>query len=129
MWMTFAILGASLSLSNASLDINGNLTVRGAALELQLFNASVTVSGDLRIEAGMTPPQRIHHIAIAKREFCIQGVLNVSLSPSWPISSSPIVVTGAYLLDPTSLMAITLPSNPYTGVAVIAVGRTMSVEG
>ena len=48
-----AISGASVVLTNASLNINGNLTVSGAALEFQLVNASVAFAGDLRIKEGM----------------------------------------------------------------------------
>jgi len=43
----------SASLFDATLDINGSLTISGAALELRLQNASAGVSGDLRIENGM----------------------------------------------------------------------------
>ena len=45
--------GTATSLNGTSMNINGNLTVNGTALQLHLDNASVTVSGDLRIEAGV----------------------------------------------------------------------------
>jgi len=45
--------GTSVSLSNTSLTIIGNLTVSGAPLELHLDNATVAVSGDLRLDAGL----------------------------------------------------------------------------
>jgi len=54
----------SASLSNASLIINGSLTISGAALQLQLHNASVAVSGDLRIQDGMILTVQFRHIAI-----------------------------------------------------------------
>jgi len=121
--------GTSVSLSNASLNIIGNLTVSGAPLELHLGNASISLSGDLRIEAGMTLADCLGPIATGKHMVCFQGVLNVSLSPSWSPSSSPIVVSGAMLLDPKSVMVIALPTNPYSGVAPITVGSFLSIQG
>ena len=48
------LLGTNATLSNTSVNVNGNLTVNnGAALKLQLQNASLSVSGDLRIEDGV----------------------------------------------------------------------------
>jgi len=123
--------GTSTSLSNASLDINGSLTISGAGLQLQLHNASVAVSGDLRIQDGMILTVRLVHYAIIRLRNCLflEAVFNVSLSPSWSPSSSPINVADDFILDPTSIMAITLPTNPYSGVAPIAVGRSLSLQG
>jgi len=121
--------GTSTSISNTSLKINGSLTVSGAALEFQLVNASVAVSGDLRIEQCMSVYSRLLHIAIDKYMFCLSAVLNVSLSSSWSPSSSPIVVEGAFFLDSQSSMAISLPTNPYSGVAPITVGGSSSLQG
>jgi len=56
--------GTLTSLANTSLNINGNLTVTGAPLEVHLDNASITVSGDLRLEAGMTVLDRLRHIVV-----------------------------------------------------------------
>ena len=57
------------------------------------------------------------------------AVLNVSLSSSLSPSTSPINVAGAILLDPKAIMAITLPTNPYSGVAPITTGRSLSLQG
>ena len=60
---------------------------------------------------------------------CIQGVFNISLSPSWSLYSSPINVAGALLLDPNSMLIISLPANPYSGIAPITVGSSLSLQG
>jgi len=59
---------------------------------------------------------------------CLQGVLNVSLSPLASPSSSPIDIDGALFLDPKSVMVISLPTNPYSGVP-ITVGGSLSLQG
>jgi len=62
--------------------------------------------------------------------YFFKGVLNISLAPLWSPSSSPIIVAGAFLLDPKSVLAITLPTNPYSGVAPISVGSSaLSLQG
>ena len=69
------------------------------------------------------------YIAVVRHMFCVQGVLNVSLALSWVPYFSPINITGAFIVDPNSVMVISLPTNPYSGVAPIAVGSLMSIEG
>jgi len=123
--------GTSTSLSNATLNINGSLTISGAPLQLQLDTATIAVSGDLRIQDGMILTVRLVLFAIIRQMICLffEGVLNVSLSSSWSPSSSPIKVADDFLLDLTSILAITLSTNPYSGVAPIAVGRSSSLQG
>jgi len=126
--LTFLQLtGTSTSLSGTTLDINGSLTVSGAALQLQLDNASVAVSGDLRIQDGI----KWFHCAPSSCVTALfsSAVLSVSLSSSWSLTSSPIVVAGSFLLDPTSILAFSLPPNAYSGVAPIATGRSSSLQG
>jgi len=60
--------------------------------------------------------------------FFFEAVFNVSLSSSWS-PSSPINVADDFILDPTSNMTIKFSTNPHSGVAPIAAGRHLSLQG